>query len=442
MPPRSRSHKKPLTIFALFPFLGLLIFGIFNYNLAPPEEFLNYENSNILLSLIRASFYFAAGVLFMVNLKKNSSWLIKRFELVACIIFVLASAAWTSHIDRLLIGSLHFVGGIIVAYIAALYFTQHQHQQNPYHFLALMFGSFAIGSLIASIAIPSFGTQYFEWEEVTRWRGLTTNANTLGLASLLAIWSSAAAYLTSDNKKLNILYITFIVSACINLWGSDSKTSLIVSLLSVSIIIIVNILASGSSTSKQKKFIYFTYAIVVASIFISLFFADKITPDQMAQSIGRSSDLSGRDTLWEDAIKTFSVHPIVGWSFDGRASAYDYIPQQVTHYHNGFLDLAVRGGIVGLILFLVFILKHLRNLIKLTNTNTRYYGPMLAILMGFLVHNMTEVSLASFDNIFWVLILFTYFIAERALRQQRIERLRHRKHKRAKVHHITSRIST
>ena len=136
MPPRSSRQKLP--IYAAFPFAGLLIFAILNYNLTPAGEDVTYQNSNILISMIRAMLYVAAGLFLVSNLKRNASWLVRRFELMAAVLFVLASAAWSDHIDRMLIGSLHLIGGIIAAYVAALYFSQQSDKHRSFHFLALV----------------------------------------------------------------------------------------------------------------------------------------------------------------------------------------------------------------------------------------------------------------------------------------------------------------
>lgn len=429
MPPKHRSSRKKLPVYSIIPFFGLLVFGLLNYSLAPPGELHTFQDSNILLSIIRASFYLVAGLFFITNLKKNTSWLVRRFELMACVVFVLASVTWTSHADRLMIGALHLIGSIIAAYVAALYFSQKENKHNTYHYLSIFFGIFAIASFIASVGLPAFGTQYFEWENVTRWRGVTTNANMLGMACLFGIWSSLAAFFLTDIKKRKIIYSIFIVLAAINLWGSDSKTSLITIVVSVLVFVFINSVAGGSNVSRQKKGLFAAYAFVLLGIVISLLFADKFVATDMIESMGRGSDLSGRDTLWADAIIMIKESPIVGWSFDGRATAYDFIPQLVNHYHNGYLDLAVRGGFIGLFVFLYFIFKHLRIVTKLSTIDTHYFSPILAITLGFLVYNITEVTLASFDSIFWIVILFTYFIAEREIRNLRIKNRRKKKRK-------------
>lgn len=423
---RSSSRRKPLSVLALFPLAALLVFGMVNYNFSPPTEFEAVQQSNILLSAIRASLYMAGGLFFMIQLKRNFRFVLRRFELIASVLFVMASATWTAHIDRQMISTLHFLGSITVVYVAAIYFTQSTKRWALYPFLAVLFGTFSIVSLGVSLFWDSFGTVYYQWEDVTRWRGLTSNANVLGWLSMLTVWASLAAYINTEHKKHRILYVLFVAAAIACLWGSDSKTSQIVTFLTVAVTLLAKFFYGTSSASSKKRLVFAVYALITIVVISMLFFADFFVADRMAASVGRDSNLSGRDVVWGDAMKMISIKPIVGWSFDGRATAYDFISQPYSQYHNGYLDLGVRGGFAAILLFGLFLIRHFRVLLKMLKVKPNEYGPLLAISVGFLVHNLTEATLAAFDHALWILMLLVYFLAERGLKR---ERHRHRRKK-------------
>jgi O-antigen ligase len=78
-------------------------------------------------------------------------------------------------------------------------------------------------------------------------------------------------------------------------------------------------------------------------------------------------------------------------------------------FHNGYLDLLVRGGIVGSILLGYLILRKCFLFVRLARVNWRLFTTLASLSTAILVHNFTEASLARGQHFLWVLFVFVLF---------------------------------
>jgi O-antigen ligase len=97
-------------------------------------------------------------------------------------------------------------------------------------------------------------------------------------------------------------------------------------------------------------------ALIVASVgaatAAALFYTDtgqqaiEVFGGRILQQTVENRYLSGRDELWFDALEMMQERPIFGWGLDGyRANSWNYP-------HNIFLEVAVEGGAIGVLLLL------------------------------------------------------------------------------------------
>lgn len=88
---------------------------------------------------------------------------------------------------------------------------------------------------------------------------------------------------------------------------------------------------------------------------------------------GDSNGLAGRDLIWENALSFFHERPIFGngiGAFDTKYGVYT---------HNIFLDILCSHGIIGLIIFIIFILKYFIKIIKSNGVEKDAYLFFIAI---------------------------------------------------------------
>ena len=112
---------------------------------------------------------------------------------------------------------------------------------------------------------------------------------------------------------------------------------------------------------------------------------------------GRSPFLgSGFSSFWLDSGRVMEVWQRVGWT--------------PTTAHNGYLDILLELGIVGLGLLLLLIVQSHRNVMRSSALQREWGQLKMVLFIMVLFHNFTETSLGKPNSLLWLLFLLTSFI--------------------------------
>ncbi|QBY01799.1 O-antigen ligase family protein [Rhodophyticola sp. CCM32] len=131
--------------------------------------------------------------------------------------------------------------------------------------------------------------------------------------------------------------------------------------------------------------------------------------------LGRDATLTGRTEIWEGVILSLGGHGVLGggygagWQIVGpRLAGLTGI--EVGHAHNGFLDLAVDIGAVGLGLTLVFMLwlgtLAFRSLMQGVEPEISVLA--LSVILFALIGNVAGSFLLLHNSLYWVLPVVTF----------------------------------
>jgi O-antigen ligase len=130
-------------------------------------------------------------------------------------------------------------------------------------------------------------------------------------------------------------------------------------------------------------------------------------------SLGRDTTLSGRTNLWEGALEKIAERPWLGYGYQGfwqegggaemiwKAEGY-----KPPHAHNGFINITLDLGLVGLFLFLLTIAtNYLRAIAWLRlGTTTIELWPIFYVTF-FFMYNHSENTILAHNSIFWALLV-------------------------------------
>ena len=129
--------------------------------------------------------------------------------------------------------------------------------------------------------------------------------------------------------------------------------------------------------------------------------------------LGRDASLTGRDDLWAAVIRAIGRRPWLGYGFDAvwtrPFSGVAMTIQQQTgwdspHSHNGFLDLALDLGLVGVGIFLSGLVVHLFKAVTAVRQSREKRALWPLMYLSFLIfYNLTESSLLTVNSLYWVL---------------------------------------
>jgi len=184
------------------------------------------------------------------------------------------------------------------------------------------------------------------------------------LAAYGTVCCLAAPVFTKRGASVSYLTIAMVVIGIMVLLATKSRTTLAG--------LIFAVLATRFITFKPNNRIFgvsFMLLIFVAvGMFLSVARNSTLNTMGDAMAMGRTEDvgsLTGRLPLWEELMVAIEKRPVFGhgylafWEKDRIEHLYDLLGWEIPHGHNMYLDLLIDGGVVGLSLFLFYLLVSL-----------------------------------------------------------------------------------
>ena len=255
-----------------------------------------------------------------------------------------ASALWSNY-------SYNSVRRSITLTVCILY-GAYLYDQLGLEGMIRMFARLATGLALASIflyfAMPTLGRDSgFGYENAMR--GVFGSKNTAGMAMLLAL--PCVIYLGSlpgANKLKYLVSGVFLFGA---LLMTRSATSTLIGLI---------VVALGSRLWMRSQGLRLTWIAGLLTVLVMIAGFLVIAPDQIFAVLGRDSSLTGRVPLWEEAFNLIAKRPWLGYGYSGfwNAESRDvqYLWLKITwtapNAHNGYIDLLLQIGIIGLCFYL------------------------------------------------------------------------------------------
>jgi len=132
----------------------------------------------------------------------------------------------------------------------------------------------------------------------------------------------------------------------------------------------------------------------------------------VVEILGKDLTLTGRTDIWRAAGDLIKMRPWLGYGYEAFWNGMDgpsaYIWRTVKwpapDAHNGFVELTLHLGLIGLSIFLVgYVINLIRSIVKVrTTSGVDFIWPLLYLIYVPL-SNITEQSLLKSNNIFWVI---------------------------------------
>ncbi|ATY30629.1 O-antigen ligase family protein [Sphingomonas psychrotolerans] len=244
------------------------------------------------------------------------------------------------------------------------------------------------------------------------WRGFFFHKNIAGAVMALTFVVTAHAYFTT--RKWH--YALFSVMAFVFVVGTKSKTSLALCFAILAVSSVYRVLSQ--SVAKRAVLLLLVGFGMVAFLALYIVFQPLIE-----RWFADPTAFTGRVSIWKVAIDYLADHPYLGSGFGGfwqvgeLSPAHQYLNQQfqmlTAHSHNGYLEILVTTGPVGLVLLLVsfVVLPAYWFLTGTTKANATLMASAFAIWSFVLYQNLLETSFFDKDRQVWVIFLSSLAIA-------------------------------
>jgi O-antigen ligase len=346
-------------------------------------------------------------------------------------LYACASVLWSIDPGATFRKLLHLIGIYVVCITVCLVGWNARRFQAVLRpvLTALMVGSIIFGLLRPDLAImpPNAAAG----DPGGQWRGLTIHKNALGSVASFAVilWFNTLLY---RDKKWWAIAIGLVSSlACLYL--SASSTSLVGTLL------VIVFLLSGKLTPPSMR--GFVTPVLIAVFVLSIvgygMAVMKLVPglDAMISSatsvVGKDATFTGRTPIWNLVKAHIALHPLTGTGYGAfwvgpfdTSPSYEFV-RRLYFYpaeaHNGYLDIVLDLGYLGLVLLGGFIVRYFVLSIRLMKVDRPQALLYLSLMLYFLLANLTESSwLTTGPNPNWMMVGLAIFAMSRQLLEQRL----------------------
>jgi O-antigen ligase len=244
------------------------------------------------------------------------------------------------------------------------------------------------------------------------WRGFFFHKNIAGAVMALTFVTTAHAFFSTRKWY----FALFSIMAFVFVIGTKSKTSLALCFAILAVSAIFRLL-SGSVPKRAILLLLVGLGMVG---FLGLYIAFETTVERL---FADPTAFTGRVSIWKVVTDYLADHPFLGAGFGGfwqvgeRSPAHLYLNQQfqllTAHSHNGYLEILVTTGPIGLVLLLVsFVaLPAYWFLTGGTRENGALMATSFAIWSFVLYQNLLETSFFDKDRQVWVIFLAAIAIA-------------------------------
>jgi len=262
-------------------------------------------------------------------------------------------------------------------------------------------------SVVLIYFFPSLGTYIQNSSNTILYCGVTTNKNELG--SILAI---SGVFLVWDllgrrevgRTKIDLVLRSLLLAMVIWLLVIvDSATSRICLAIGITILLCDRLPFIRGQVRHLG-----VYSLVIISLTVFLFSYPAIT-EAFFRFVGRDITFTGRTDIWQGLLKE-PINPLVGTGFQSfwlrpglveRMDRFDHINEA----HNGYLEIYLNGGLLGLGLLLAMIVsvwsKLKRGVMNESSMATLFFA--FLVMVGF--YNLTEAGFSRLGLTWFVFLL-------------------------------------
>jgi len=296
------------------------------------------------------------------------------------------------------------VFGLIGTTLFGFYFASRYTLKEQLKLCAYMLAFSAVMCFLFVIFLPEYGLA------LGSWRGIYIHKNILGKRFVL----SAA------------IFFFFVMTTRENRWVSwlGYITSGVLVLLSKSAGALGNLMIMTAVIFIYYRILQLKYKIMVPILtFFStlsiIFYVWFVTQADAALGlVGKDTTLTGRSELWTAVFEVIEKKPWLGYGYgafwqnpnDESNMIIQTIRWNAPNAHNGFLDLWLGLGLLGLSVFIIGLIINFLRAIYLIRLNETYVNSWLLVYLTFIIlSNLAETTLVDQNSLEWVLYVSAVF---------------------------------
>lgn len=262
---------------------------------------------------------------------------------------------------------------------------------------------------------PVYGVQYDRWTGYLMWAGVTTQKNGLGRLCLISgfflIWTFATRWLRRESGvgKVQTCAELFLLAQILLLLKGPSGVAASATSMAT---LIASLVTFGGLVWMKRRGEVLRCNILIASIAL-IIVVGILTPlmggatvAAFTGTLGRDTTLTGRTDIWAGLVPVAMQHPVLGAGFGGFWTDETVRLYIVNEAHNGYLDVLLETGVIGLFLQSMFLLSSCYKARKALVFDFDLASLCLCLVLMAVLDNVTESSMNVFATQLTASVIF------------------------------------
>lgn len=288
-----------------------------------------------------------------------------------------------------------------------------------------------VGFLLIPVSIllikyyPDMSRYYSLWEGRMFVSGVAEDKNMLGMTCLVfglgAWWRFLGAWRdqTGGERMRQVIASGSVVAmAAWLLWMADSMTSLSCFVMAGGLLAMTTFVRRP----KMPVLVHFMAAAIVC-VAASALFLD--VGGGALQTMGRNPTLTGRTEIWRQLLNV-NVSPLVGTGFESfwvgerlrKVWAMGGLLNGLNEAHNGYLEVFLNLGWIGVVVLAVLIVTGYRNVVVAFRRDQESARLGLAFLVAMVVYSLTEAGFRMMSPIWIAFLLTTAAVSDTPMQEE------------------------
>lgn len=308
--------------------------------------------------------------------------------------------------------------GFVLAGLFGLYFAVRFPLRRQLSIVWMAMVALAIGTAIMALCFPKLGLEASAGHHGD-WQGVFTQKNACGRMMVLATAALLAEKRWSFLRVASLLVFLFVMIM------SGSRGAWLVEAVILALYVLLRIAGRFDSPSR----VVLAMAGLCAAVFIAgatIYYLPLLT-----RLVGRDATLSGRTEIWKHVWPFIIRRPLLGWGYAGfwrgiQGESFNVVAALrfiVFHAHNGFLEIWLELGILGLTFFVLSYLRAWRKLwpvLRSGNIDRVMWMVSVLVLIG--LYGLDENTLLIPNGLFWMIYVATLANIELLVAENRFAR--------------------
>ncbi len=309
----------------------------------------------------------AVSVILWLVLRPAVQWRRLPWFAVAYVVLALLSLLWTAWIGASILTLAVLVSTTVLGFFVGSVLTWREVVRALASALKWVLALSLVFELWVSLVwqgpiLPGFQRPTGEEDPIVLWsrdhlfdggriQGLFGNSNALAYVALLGMVVFALRFAARAPRRT--LLVGWFALAAFLFVRAGSATAYLAAAFTVVVLVTALLMRTTRRPGERTRY-YLVYAVVALGGLASLW----LTRDTIFSLLGRSSDLTGRESIWAAVAERAAERPLLGWGFSSpwvpTEPAFDrWIVdhgETVMQAHNMWLDVSLQLGAVGVVI--------------------------------------------------------------------------------------------